>query len=266
MNALINEYETLFEDAFWGIANDTLAEQFEKIDPDECSQKIQKDLEEWFVTPNALSSGNTPLEFVASLDDEATLLFLELIFEYSSEVIPFYASALEPKKEFLFETLKKMFSEECSDGVFFELCMLFSIYKDARALDLYIDFITTASDEQVDLVDFLQGLLVNFGETATARFLNIVKDSRQFEGRIENIYSAISHSGAKNDEAFEALKRLFDNAPKKSYAAICLGVYGDVRAVKILADWLEQLPQDSYDREEVGDVLSALKNLERIED
>jgi len=269
--ALMMEYEAMFEATFWEIANDSLAEQFEKMNPDDCTAQIHAQIEAWFATPNEISDGLTPVAFVAALNEPDTLAFIDLIYENSSEVIHYYAEAFRAKKDFLYGQLVAVFDrktgaliqeeDDYCDGLFFELSTLFSIYQDPNALDLFLAFIMKAPEGQEDLVDFVQGLLGRFGASATQRFLDEVAQAQRFAGRIENIYSAISQSGSKNDASFEALKRLFENAHKKSFAAICFSVYGDPRAVPVLVEWVEHVPAEGYDKTEVGDVLAALKKL-----
>ena len=266
MIELISEYDTAFEEAFWEMANGMTPEQFEKLGSEVCGDKIREQLKNWFDAPNEIAEGQTPLAFVGALSEADTLEFLTLIFEKSSEVIEFYAPALRSKEDFLFTKLQEAFKSVDAtslEGLFFELSVLFSLYKDEKALNLFISFIMNASKEHEDLVDFVQGLFVNFGEMATDKLLRLVSIDSTYCGRIENIYSAISNSSAKCDKAFQALGRFFQNAPVKSFAAFCLGVYGDERAVPVLMRWIEYAQENPQEvsKVELGDVLAAIKQL-----
>ncbi|MEI6132585.1 MAG: hypothetical protein WCQ41_07165 [Bacillota bacterium] len=264
ISALLNEYEELFEEAFWEQANSANAERFEKINPEELAAILSETLKAWFSRANELVGGKTPLEYVKSLNEKDTIEFLKIIHVESSEVIKFYAPALVEKQDFLLnrfiESLKGLPSRE-EEALFLELSVLLAHLKDMRALNLFIKFIMDAPSEMADLVDFVQGLLGEYGADAKDKFLATIKNHSEYEGRIENIYAALSKIESESDDVFYALKQLFSEAPKKSFAAICFSVHGDVRALPILAEWAENVDASNYDKTEIGDVLAAIKVL-----
>jgi len=275
MVELILEYERLYNDEFWEMAKNFPPKDFEKLGPDLCGERIRKILAPWFTASNDIIGGWTPVEFVGTLSGKDTVDFLELIYEHSSDVIENYAEALKSRKEILFVNLtlayEKLikFPEAKPDGLFFELGMLFSLYQDKRALDIFIDFVLNAPPEHDDLVDFVHGLILDFGDISTDKLLyNIaeIADSKVYEGRVENLYSVLSQVGNESDQVFETLIRFFKNAPNKTFAAFCLETYGDERAIPVMHAWIEKnaakkAKKDKPVAAEYIDVLSAMKKL-----
>jgi hypothetical protein len=115
------------------------------------------------------------------------------------------------------------------------------------------------ADAMREYLKLFEALPVNDIITAINESLKSVND---LNAACEYLLIALTDIGKNhpNEQIFSTLKECFRKMSSKAIAAICLGDYGDGRAIPTLRGWLEKNPQLN-DRQILYEIASAIQRL-----
>ncbi len=146
------------------------------------------------------------------------------------------------------------------------LLQLLGEWQDCSHLEQLVGHFAGLRDPDERIAQSMRQYLVALGEPAlarTVRELNGLMDSgSRLQGSGEYLLIAVTDIGKehRNDAVYACLKRAFQNMASPAIGAICLGDYGEGRAVAFLRGWVMR-HLDNPDRQTMGEVFSAIKRL-----
>jgi hypothetical protein len=119
-----------------------------------------------------------------------------------------------------------------------------------------------APDELV--AESVRDFLVPYGEVVVPRLIACLDEGSEggLVGPYEYLVIGLTEIGKENasEEIFQCLRRVFRSMEHKVIASVCLGDYGDGRAVPLLKGYLDRHTHD-VDRQFFYETLSAIKRL-----
>lgn len=209
----------------------------------------------WEHSPSNDLDGLKPFEYFNDIKDLDKLIE---IFKFGAEVCD------EDIPEALLQCIKS-FGEKAEDRLI-ELA-LNSEYHNARKADdlnliplyairvlgkwgvgkatkglIQLLFTLTAKEEDELLKESIKEALISIGEASIVPTLEILEGADNIGDSHEYLMIALSNIGANNksDRIYKCLKETFLKMKNKTIGAICLGAYGDGRAVAALRGYLEK--------------------------
>jgi hypothetical protein len=114
------------------------------------------------------------------------------------------------------------------------------------------------------LADGFKTYAVSFGEQITSELIARIDGAAAtgLKGPYEYLVISLTTIGSEepSEEIFQCLKRIFRSMDHKVIASICLGDYGDGRAVPLLKSYLDR-NVSTIDRQFFYETISAVKRL-----
>jgi len=114
------------------------------------------------------------------------------------------------------------------------------------------------------IADGVKSFIVPFGEKIIPELLARLNDPKDtgYKGAYEYLLICLTEIGRDNrtEEIFQCLKRVFRGMEHKVIASICLGDYGDGRAVTLLKSYIDRHMHE-IDRQFFYETLSSIKRL-----
>ena len=146
------------------------------------------------------------------------------------------------------------------------LLRLLGEWKIAAGLNAILDQFTAAEDADEMFADACRAYLVALGEAAVAPIIAMIgqedRKGRRLSGPGEYLLIALTDIGKDipSEDIYRCLKNSFLTMENQVIGAICLGDYGDGRAVAFLRGWVLKHPE----MDDVGilsDIYSSIKLL-----
>ncbi len=248
---------------------------------DAIRERVLQGMEDWYIHPLAATGGSTPREMVERIDslDEAMEIFL-LASSQCDEELPdplrtklgtFGTDAIDRLLPLLFGTpwdAVDETAEERPDEMLAAAAGL-RLLGDWGAADPFELILSRfVSVEQPDemiceaFVSYCNGIgPVSAGPIADMLF-QASAAGHPMTGAYEYLVIALSEVGRKqpSDHVFLCLRECFRKMERKVIGAICLGDYGDGRAIPALKGYVDR-HIDQIDRQLYYEILSSIKRL-----
>ncbi len=114
----------------------------------------------------------------------------------------------------------------------------------------------------IQIKEEIKDALVDMGKACMDYLIKYLMEADTIDDDEEYILVAVSEIGRdnKNDNAYSALKDSFKRMENKIIGAICLGTYGDGRAIPVLRGYMEK-NVDSMDRETFYEIKCQVQRL-----
>jgi len=263
----LNDTQLFFE-TFNSAAEEGYNKAFEGKTPDEALKMneediysfLQKSIEKWSITPLSGMQDQTPRRIIEEIKD------LIGIIEY------FKIGSILCDKDLPEILLKKVksYGEEAeneliklaSDGklieddknIYISLLAIrilgkWKVSKAIPSIILAMDFCTAANEIVFEEV---MEALISMGTDATNTLINRLNEVEDISSKEEYILTALVKiaCGNKSDEVFGCIKNTFNKMDDKLLGAMCLGDYGDWRAIATLKGFIKKsnanIKKDTY--------------------
>ncbi|MBR2751941.1 MAG: hypothetical protein IKD90_12515 [Clostridiales bacterium] len=230
--------------------------------------------------PKEYLDGKTGEEYIAGLDLEQALeAFCESAKIIDDEATPYplvsSLKALGPESS---ERLLKMVldtpwePEEGEDEneffVRFQPCVaairFFGAAEYEPAMEPVLSRFCSFSSTQEYIADSVKVMMLGMGQKGVPTLVDFLlnRSDEQITGPYEDMMIILTHVGIKerSDEIYQALRAAFRRMKAKVIAVICLGDYGDPRAIALLKGYLDRTVH-TIDRETFYEALSAIRRL-----
>lgn len=274
---MLNKAQILFDS--YNIAIERAYEDFFKHNKNEDILRLKEGREKEFLK-NSIENWNnqtlkelnnqSPSQFVGAITDlnEALDLF-KIGSKLSDKDLPeIFVNKLvsfgqEIKDLLLSIALDKSFLENDED-IFISIMAirLLGQWKVEKAVGPFIALIYELNEEKEIVVEEIVSALINIGNSSTQSMIDIL-DGKDKIGYIdEYILSSLEKIGKdnKSDAVFKCLKDVFLKMEDKILGAMCLGDYGDGRAITALRGYLEK-NKSKIAKETYNEVKAAIKRL-----
>jgi hypothetical protein len=139
---------------------------------------------------------------------------------------------------------------------------ILGIWKVEQAVIPLIELLYCKSENSELISENVKDALVSIGKPAIPALVQYI-ESKGFESEAaEYLFMALSEIGEKHksDKVYKCLKNAFMIIPDKAVGAICLGNYGDGRAIPALRGFLEK-NRGAVDKEVFYEVIDAINKL-----
>lgn len=135
-------------------------------------------------------------------------------------------------------------------------------WKVEEAILPLIDLIYELNEEKEIVVEEIVSALINIGSSSAQKLIELLEVKEAIGYIDEYILSALEKIGKdnKSDAIYKCLKDVFFKMEDKILGAMCLGDYGDGRAITALRGYLEK-NKGEIDKEIYNEVKAAIKRL-----
>jgi hypothetical protein len=241
----------------------------------------QNDLQEWFSTPLAGLAGRTPGSVLEALDSLATtMVFFEEAVLHCDDEIPdplklklgsfgtaaadaLMTLALAPSWEAVSESVERPLAQLVAARA----VALLGEWGTKDALELLAAKFSSLTEPDESLAESFRDYCKAIGPDAARVLAGYVEtaaraESGGLEGPYDYMLIAIADIGRlhPDDRLFQCLRTAFRRMEHKAVGAICLGDYGDGRAVPTLKGFLDRF-EGRIDRQTFYEVTNAIRRL-----
>jgi HEAT repeat protein len=231
---------------------------------------IKNEIGKWQSTPVNELDGKTPVEYVDSIDSLEGLieLFYKGAVVCHDNLPDIFSARLRTYGDIAVDALLKLCSDKClsdtEDMLQVQLMAVKTLgdWKIDRAVTTLIELLDYKCDNSEMISERVKDSLVNIGSNALESIIRAVNGRDLSSAAIDYLLMALSDIGKlnKSDDVYKCLKNSFLNMPDKSIGAICLGDYGDGRAIPALRGFLEK-NRNSIDKETYYEIVAAIRRL-----
>ena len=239
------------------------------------------DLQDWFAAPQEALSGRSPGQAIDDLDSVAeAVLYFEEAAVHCDDAIPdllkvklgsfgsdavdaLMTLALRPSWEAGPETPVRPVALAIAGRAI----ELLGEWETREALELFAAKFESLSEPDEGIAEFFRTYCVAVGpEAAKVLAACVEKAAREEDSALDGPYDymviAIADIGRKapDERLFQCLRTAFRKMEHKAVGAICLGDYGDGRAVSALKGFLDRF-EGRVDRQTFYEVTNAIRRL-----
>lgn len=214
----------------------------------------------WEDSPLESLDGATPKEYVAAVGGIGELmeLFKEVAIHIDDEIIPvILAERFEDFGEESVQALLKVASDTAllnTEGeeisIVVNAVRLLGMLKAFPAVDGLISLMLNCKEDDELVLETVASALVEIGAASVEPLLEKVEAAAAITSREEYMLECLAKIGSesKSDRIFRCLRDSFRRMDNKVLGALCLGDYGDGRAIPTLRGYVEK-NMDAIDRE-----------------
>lgn len=249
---LSNSYCSIIRDQF----NESFIEQKEELSAEiqeiafidlleQYETQKEEIMQKWANTPIDELGGTTPTEKINSIQEfsEVFELFIYMI-EHTDEDVP--SILIERLKDFghiAIQALSDLANAHLDnqDDIFLVGALsALAEFRTFETVKLLIDKAYQLNEKKFE-IEHVEEALISSGPCVIEPILEIVesKQMEDVEKMLLYVLSVVS-SDAKDERIYRILKSAFREADDKMHAVICIGEYGDGRAVPMLRGYLQK--------------------------
>ena len=251
------------------------------LDDERIRTCVLNDLDEWFTKPLALLDGHTPGQAIESLDTlEKTLTYFETAAILCDDSVPdrvkaklasFGTAAADALMTMALKDSWKAGTDTDvrSDALLAAVGAIVTLgewgVKDA--LELLTAKFESLEEPDENVAEAFRSYCTHIGPEAARVLAQSVEraargGSKGLTGPFEYMIIAIADIGKdhRDERLFQCLRTAFRSMERKAVGAICLGDYGDGRAVSTLKGFLDRF-EGQVDRQTFYEVTNAIRRL-----
>ncbi|OPZ84133.1 MAG: hypothetical protein BWY74_04287 [Firmicutes bacterium ADurb.Bin419] len=270
---LFESYNMAVEESFNKIFTENKSHDLLNIEDENIKQHLAADLEKWANTPIGELDGISPAVYFKNMEDIAQLLELfRLASKLCDNDIPDpLTDRLKAFNENAVNGLLELISDESilynDEDQIISLMAIRTIgkWKAASSLEPLIKLLDSIREDSEIVVEEICGALVQLGENSANRIIEILNEST-----INNLEEYLLDSLVKigitikdrnlYDLIFRTIKSTFNKMENKLFGAICLGNFGDGRAIPALRGFVEK-NKNTIDYETFLEIKSSVHRL-----
>ena len=237
---------------------------------EEIEKSVRESIKKWEETPVEALDNLTPVQYINRIndfdyiirlfkegskicDDSMPAIFLEKMKEFGSEAVDAVMKLAEDKD--LLES-----SEEADIPVM--AVKVLGEWKIGRAVDSLIGLLFETAGENELFADSIKNALISIGKPSIDRIIQTLNESDAIGDVQEYLVTALAEVGRDNraDNVYRCIKSTFSKMENKTIGAICLGNYGDGRAIPALRGYIQK-NRDTLDQDAYFEIKSAIYRL-----
>ncbi len=270
---LFESYNMAVEESFNKIFTENKSHDLLNIEDENIKQHLAADLEKWANTPIGELDGISPADYFKNIEDIAQLLELfRLAAKLCDNDIPdpltdrlkaFYESAVNGLLELI--TDESILYNDEDQIISLMAIRTIGKWKAASSLEPLIKLLDSIREDSEIVVEEICGALVQLGENSANRIIEILSES-SINSLEEYLLDSLVKIGItikdRNlyDKIFRTIKSTFNKMENKIFGAICLGNFGDGRAIPALRGFVEK-NKNTIDYETFLEIKSSVHRL-----
>ncbi len=215
----------------------------------EFEKKLEKDIRKWEYKPSSSVGGCSPSEYFDSVEGLDMLMdafsigarlcdrnlphsFINKLNAYGSEAV---------KRLACIASDRSMLDDEDRRITALLAIRVLGKWKDTSHLDILIELLKEYSGKIDIVAEEIKDALIAAGTGCNETLIEEINSSQKISEAHEYIIVALAETARekKTEDAFFCLKSAFNRMERKAIGAICLGNYGDRRAVTVLRSYVE---------------------------
>nr|WP_010245778.1 HEAT repeat domain-containing protein [Acetivibrio cellulolyticus] len=271
---LFESYNMAVEESYNKIFMSNKSHELLNIEDETIRQHLAGDLEKWASTPMIELDGISPEGYFKSIADMAQLVELfKLAAQLCDNDIPDPLNdRLKTFNEDAVNELLALAADKsllCDDDD--QIISLMAIrtigkWQSVSSLEPLIKLMFELEEDNEIVVEEICGTMIQFGSGAANRIIEILDESSDIGNLEEYLLDTLVKIGftikdkSLYDLIFRTIKSVFNKMDNKLFGAICLGNFGDGRAIPALRGFVEK-NKNSIDYETFLEIKSSVHRL-----
>lgn len=271
---LFESYNMAVEESYNEIFMSNKSHELLNIEDESIRQHLQKDLEKWANTPNSSIGGITPKEYFDSIAELDLLIELfKMAAKLCDNDIP--DPLLDRLHTFNDDAVNCLLDLASDNKLLYDddeqIISLMAIrtigkWKSLSALEPLIKLMFDISEDNEIVIEEILNFMIQIGQSAANRIIEILNESSDIGNLEEYLLDTLVKIGVtvkdRNlyDSIYRAIKSTFVKMENKLFGAICLGNFGDGRAIPVLRGYIEK-NIDTIDYETFLEIKSSIHRL-----
>jgi len=244
------------------------------IEDESIRQQLQKDLEKWAQTPNSSIGGISPKEYFDSVSELEQLIELfKMAAVLCDNDIP--DPLLDRLYTFNDDAVNRLL-DLASDNKYLydddeQIISLMAIrtigkWKALSALESLIKLMFEVSEDNEIIIEEILNSMIQIGQSSAIRIIEILNESSNIGNLEEYLLDTLVKIGVNvkdrslYDSIYRTIKSTFLKMENKIFGAICLGNFGDGRAIPVLRGYIEK-NRNTIDFETFLEIKSSIYRL-----
>lgn len=271
---LFESYNMAVEESFNEIFMSNKSHELLNIEDEIVREHLERDLERWANTPNSSIGGISPKEYFDSITD---LDRLEELFKMAAKLcdddIP--KSLMDKLFSFGDDAVNRLLNLAADDKLLYDddeqIISVMAIktigkWKAVNALEPLIKLVFEIREDNEIIIEEILGTMIQMGQSAASRIMEILNESNSIGNLEEYLLDTLVKIGVtvkeRNfyDMIYRTIKGTFNKMENKLFGAICLGNFGDGRAIPVLRGYVEK-NINSIDYETFLEIKSSIHRL-----
>jgi len=271
---LFESYNMAVEESYNKIFMSNKSHELLNIEDESIRQQLQKDLEKWAQTPNSSIGGISPREYFDSVTELEQLieLFKMAAVLCDNDIPDPLLDKLHTYNDDAVNSLLNLASDDKylydDDEQIISLMAIRTIgkWKALSALEALIKLMFEVSEDNEIIIEEILNSLIEIGQSAVSRIMEILNESSNIGNLEEYLLDTLVKIGVKVKERslydliYRTIKNTFIKMENKLFGAICLGNFGDGRAIPVLRGYIEK-NRNTIDYETFLEIKSSIYRL-----
>ncbi len=271
---LFESYNMAVEESYNKIFMSNKSYELLNIEDEKIRQHLEEDLESWANTPNADIGGISPIDYCEKVADLEQLIELfKMAAKLCDSDIP--DPLLNRLQTFNGDALDRLLSLAadnkllCDDDE--QIISLMAIrtigkWKSVSSLESLIKLMFEINEENEIVIEEILSAMVQIGQSAANRIMEILNESSNIGNLEEYLLDTLVKIGVAvkdrilYDLIYKSIKTTFNKMENKLFGAICLGNFGDGRAIQVLRGFVEK-NKKAIDYETFLEIKSSIHRL-----
>jgi hypothetical protein len=271
---LFESYNMAVEESYNKIFMSNKSHDLLNVEDETIKQHLAKDLEKWANDSSVELDGMSPTDYFNSIDDMAQLIDLfELAAKVCDNDIP--NPLLDRLKTFNEVAESKLLALATDERLLYDeeaqIVSLMAIrtigkWKAVSALEPLLQLLFGIEEDNEVIIEEILNTMTQLGSNAAQRIIEILDESSTIGNVEEYLLDTLVKLGINQkdrslyDLIFKTIKSVFSKMENKLFGAICLGNFGDGRAIPALRGFVEK-NKDTIDYETFMEIKSAIHRL-----
>lgn len=257
---IFESYNEVIEKSFNELMRKTSTGELPRNAEKEIESIIIKNTKKWLVSPVPEAAGSTPWEYFNSINNFEKLIDVFVIGSkvcdadlpgILKEKLSSFGDQAEEEMIKISSDPSKLDNDNSEDlPVVIEAIQLLGEWKCVGAVSHLINIMLNFGDGNDLLMETLQTSLTLIGKAMHEPVLDVLEGADEINPPLLHLFLALKDSGknSKSDRIYECLKNTFRKMDNKVLGAMCLGDYGDGRAIPALRGFVKS-HRDELNRE-----------------
>jgi hypothetical protein len=271
---LFESYNMAVEESYNKIFMSNKSHELLNIEDERIRQLLDEGLVNWANTPIAGIGGVSPIDYCENVTDLEQLIELfKLAAKLCDSDIPepllnklqtFNAQAVEQLMSLA--SNNELLSDEDEQIIPLMAIRTIGKWKSVSSLEPLIKLLFNISEENEIVIEEILNAMIQMGQSAANRIIEILDESSNIGNLEEYLLDTLVKIGitVKDRESYDliykTIKATFNKMRNKLFGAICLGNFGDGRAIQVLRGFVEK-NKNTIDYETFLEVKSSIHRL-----
>lgn len=274
---LFESYNMAVEESYNEIFMSNKSHDFLNIEDENIRKHLEGDLANWANTPNANLGGISPKEYFKTFTELEQLIELfKMAAKFCDSDIP--EPLLDRLKMFRDDAVNELLDIASDNNLLYDddeqIIPLMAIrtigkWKSVSSLERLIKLIFEINEINEDneiIIEEILGAMIQIGQSAAKRIMEILNESSNIGNLEEYLLDTLVKLGVNikdrnlYDLIFRTIKSTFNKMENKLFGAICLGNFGDGRAIPALRGFVEK-NKNTIDYETFLEIKSSIHRL-----